>query len=819
MEKAFSSFLLTLLLLLYYVKASSAMTQTNITTDQLVLLALKSHIISDPFHFLDESWSLATSICHWVGVTCGSCHRRVKFLNLSNMALTGRIPQMVPSWFGFLHQLQVLSLRNNSFTGSIPSSFFNITKLETLDLTFNSLDGQFPKEIKGVENLRYFSLYGNNLIGSIPPSLMNASRLETLDLSRNSIQGNIPEEIGNLHNMNWLAIQYNQLMGSIPFTIFNISRIEVISFTGNSLSGYLPNGEIPKEISNLVELEELNLQNNSFRSLPPNMCSVIPNIEEIYLSSLTNLVGTIPHSISNYSKLTRLELSSNKLTVLIPNSLGYLTHLQDLNLGGNNLTSDSSLSFLISLTNCRDLTYLSLYLNPLNGMLPVSVGNFSTSLRIFYANSCKIKGRIPNEVGNSSRLLSLDLSGNNLVGSIPTSIGNLRNLQRFDFSNNKLTGFIVDHRCKLQHLGEIYLGQNQHSGSLPNCLGNITSLREIHLGSNKLSSNIPSSLGNLKDLVVLDLSSNNMVGSLPPEIEKLKAAMLIDLSMNQFSNGIPREIGGLQNLVHLSLRHNKLQGSILDSVCNMVGGPFKNLSSQFFNYNEALCGSSRFIVPPCPTSSKHRSSRKKEIVLFLLLGIALVFVPSTFVSFWIRYRRGKRAPQQADSLPTVTRERISYYELLQEMDDLSESNLIGFGSFGSVYKGVLRSGTVTAVKVFNLQLDAAFKSFDTECEVLRGLRHRNLVKVITSCSDLDFKALVLEYMPNGSLETHLYLHNYFLDIRQRLSIMIEVACALEYLHHGCSSPVIHCDLKTSNVLLDEDMVAHLSDFGIFKTAW
>ncbi|KAF3678503.1 putative WEB family protein, chloroplastic-like [Capsicum annuum] len=614
---------------------------------------------------------------------------------------------------------------------------------------------------------------------------------------------------------------------------FNISGLRLICLSHNNLSG----------------------------SLPPNMCSVIPNIEEIYLSSLTNLVGTIPHSISNYSKLTRLELSNNKLTVLIPNSLGYLTHLQDLNLGGNNLTSDSSLSFLISLTNCRDLTYLSLYLNPLNGMLPVSVGNFSTSLRIFYANSCKIKGRIPNEVGNLSRLLSLDLSGNNLVGSIPTSIGNLRNLQRFDFSNNKLTGFIVDHICKLQHLGEIYLGQNQHSGSLPNCLGNITSLREIHLGSNKLSSNIPSSLGNLKDLVVLDLSSNNMVGSLPPEIEKLKAAMLIDLSMNQFSNGIPREIGGLQNLVHLSLRHNKLQGSILDSVCNMVGlefldlsdnnisgtipmsleklqylkyfnvsvnklhgeirsgGPFKNLSSQFFNYNEALCGSSRFIVPPCPTSSKHRSSRKKEIVLFLLLGIALVFVPSTFVSFWIRYRRGKRAPQQADSLPTVTRERISYYELLQETDDLSESNLIGFGSFGSVYKGVLRSGTVTAVKVYNLQLDAAFKSFDTECEVLRGLRHRNLVKVITSCSNLDFKALVLEYMPNGSLEMHLYLHNYFLDIRQRLSIMIEVACALEYLHHGCSSPVIHCDLKTSNVLLDEDMVAHLSDFGIFKTAW
>ncbi|PHU18961.1 hypothetical protein BC332_10112 [Capsicum chinense] len=121
-----------------------------------------------------------------------------------------------------------------------------------------------------------------------------------------------------------------------------------------------------------------------------------------------------------------------------------------------------------------------------------------------------------------------------------------------------------------------------------------------------------------------------------------------------------------------------------------------------------------------------------------------------------------------------------------------------------------------AVKVFNLQLDVAFKSFHTECEVLRSLRHRNLVKVITSCSNLDFKSIVLEYMPNGSLEKYLYSHNYFLDIRQRLTIMIDVACALEYLHHGCSSAVIHCDLKPSNVLLDEDMVSHLSDFGISK---
>ncbi|KAL3372556.1 hypothetical protein AABB24_004882 [Solanum stoloniferum] len=613
------------------------------------------------------------------------------------------------------------------------------------------------------------------------------------------------------------------------------------------------------EIFNISGMRAMALSfNNLSGTIPPNIGSVLPNIEELYMSDLTNLVGTIPHSISNCSKLTILELSGNKLTGLIPNSLGYLTRLQNLNLWENNLTSDSFLSFLTSLTNCRNLRLLDLSLNPLNGMLPVSVGNFSKSLVKLCATDSKINGHIPNEVGNLSSLLDLDLSHNNLIGSIPTSTHNLRNLQRMYFQYNKLTGFIGDHICKLNHLGAIDLGQNQLSGSLPNCLGNVTSLRLIYLDSNKLSSNIPTSLGNLKDLVLLDLSSNNMVGSLPPEIGNLKAVTLIDLSMNQFSNVIPIEIGGLLNLENFSLRHNKLQGSIPDSMSNMVGlefldishnnisgtipmsleklqylkyfnvsdnklhgeipsgGPFKNLSSQFFINNEALCGLSRFNVPTCPTSSTHRSNRTKLLVLFLLLGITLVFVPIAFLFLWIRYRRGKRAPQQAGSLSIATTERISYYELLQATDSLSESNLIGSGSFGSVYKGILRSGTHIAVKVFNLQREAAFKSFDTECEVLRCLRHRNLVKVITSCSNLDFKALVLEFMPNGSLDKYLYSHNYFLDIRQRLSIMIDVACALEYLHHGCSSPVIHCDLKPSNVLLDEDMVAHLSDFGISK---
>ena len=169
-----------------------------------------------------------------------------------------------------------------------------------------------------------------------------------------------------------------------------------------------------------------------------------------------------------------------------------------------------------------------------------------------------------------------------------------------------------------------------------------------------------------------------------------------------------------------------------------------------------------------------------------------------------------------DVVPTVEHRLISYQELRRATNDFSEANILGVGSFGSVFKGILSEGTLVAVKVLNLQLEGAFKSFDAECKVLARVRHRNLVKVISSCSNPELRALVLQYMPNGSLEKSLYSFNYYLSLFQRVRIMLGVALALEYLHNGQSEPVVHCDLKPSNVLLDDEMVAHVADFGIAK---
>jgi serine/threonine protein kinase len=161
-------------------------------------------------------------------------------------------------------------------------------------------------------------------------------------------------------------------------------------------------------------------------------------------------------------------------------------------------------------------------------------------------------------------------------------------------------------------------------------------------------------------------------------------------------------------------------------------------------------------------------------------------------------------------------------EIAKCTGEFSHDNLIGSGSFGSVYKGKLScDGTIIAIKVLNLEQRGASKSFINECNVLRVIRHRNLLKIITAISSVDnqgndFKALVFEFMCNGSLEDWLHPINQTnkLTFFQRLNIAIDVACALDYLHNSCETPIVHCDIKPSNVLLDNDMVAHVGDFGL-----
>jgi len=286
----------------------------------------------------------------------------------------------------------------------------------------------------------------------------------------------------------------------------------------------------------------------------------------------------------------------------------------------------------------------------------------------------------------------------------------------------------------------------------------------------------------------------------------------LDLSNNNLSGKIPKSLEALSQLKYLNVSFNRLQGKI------PVGRPFVHFCAASFMSNDGLCGAPWLQVSPCKEGvSRPKNTAAACILKYVLPTIGLTMLVVALVLVWTRHqKRNAKLLVETNSLQLATWKRISQQELLQATKRFNVSNLLGKGSVGSVYQGTLSDGMIVAIKVFNLVAEGAFKSFNTECGVLCNIRHRNHVKIIRMCSNNGFKAFVLEYIPNGSLQKRFYSQDCCLSILQRLNIMIDVPSALEYLHYGYSTPIVHCDLKPNNILLDKAMVSHVADFWIVK---
>ncbi|XP_055814380.1 receptor kinase-like protein Xa21 [Solanum dulcamara] len=358
----------------------------------------------------------------------------------------------------------------------------------------------------------------------------------------------------------------------------------------------------------------------------------------------------------------------------------------------------------------------------------------------------------------------------------------------------------------------IDVSQNSIEGEVPSDIGGLKAIVELHLSSNHFSHMIPSTFEEFQNLQSLDLLNDSFFGQIPLSFAKLISLEFLNLSLNALSGTIPKSLEKLTYLKSINVSFNDLQGEIPSD------GVFSNSTLQSFLGNKGLCGMHILEVPTCAITNTGQQSKSKKLVLKIVIPVVTSsFLISLFVIVWIMKRQKKGNSEDVEKVPEIKNHQlVSYHEIQRATNNFDGSNLIGEGSSGSVYKGTLSGGSVVAIKVLDLENEQVCKRFDTECKVMRNVRHKNLVPVITTCSSDYIRVIVVQYMPNGSLENWLYREESHLNLLQRVTIMLDVAEAIEYLHHGHDTPIVHCDLKPANVLLDEEMVTHVGDFSISK---
>ncbi|GJN37049.1 hypothetical protein PR202_gb25970 [Eleusine coracana subsp. coracana] len=433
-----------------------------------------------------------------------------------------------------------------------------------------------------------------------------------------------------------------------------------------------------------------------------------------------------------------------------------------------------------------------------------------------------LSGNIPDEVGALPKLQTLMLGGNNLEGNIPPSLGlgHCKGLGMLNLSVNNLDGAIPSEIFNISSLNlGLDLSNNNLKGSIPPQIRSLINLEALNVSHNNLSGEIPSALGQCVVLLSLQMEGNMLSGFIPDNFKELVAIQQIDLSENNLSGQIPEFFENFKSLSHLNISYNKLDGPI------PTNGVFKNSNAVALEGNKALCQQiAIFALPICSTAST--TKRKINARLLIIMVPAVTITLLSFLCVVVTVIKGSTTEPTESYKETM--KKVSYGDILKATNWFSPVNRISSSHTTSVYIGRFEFDTdLVAIKVFHLDEYGSLNSFFTECEVLKHTRHRNLVQAITSCSTVDsenneFKALVYEFMANGSLDMwiHPRLHRgtprRVLRLGQRISIAANVACALDYLHNQLIPPLIHCDLKPDNVLLDYDMTSRVGDFGSAK---
>ncbi|MED6217349.1 hypothetical protein PIB30_016973 [Stylosanthes scabra] len=794
---------------------------------------------------LASSWRWNNTNCqHWSFIVCQQ--GKVVAVNLASQGLTG----LIPSSFANLSDLKNLNLSGNNLRDSIPYSLTTLLRLESLDLSYNNLSGEvpiFPTRVKlnitynpllqisqrhpPVIPIPWIAAHEDDDDGVVMSDLLEALTPTPEGWSKNTSFCNWTGITcgGGCGSMRVTAIQLDgySLTGILPSNLNSLSCLTHLDLSNNHLTGPMPS------LANLVLLTHVNLELNNFTSLPdaafhglfnleflslgnnfnlqpwtfPTSLilpddhhlfgTTVPPLDTIFLSA-TNMEGNLPDIFNFFPKFRRLDLSNNNFTGILPKSLDR-TEIEFLLLQHQKLGFEGSIHVLSTMTH---LVGVQLQNNKLTGPIP----NFSNSHHY---------------------LTSLRIDNNFLTGVIPPSLTNLHNLQELTLVNNILRGPIPSFVKTLPYSSWHPINRlcPESDGlcdqmiliDIAEAFGNPVQLTNSWKWDNPNCQNWSFIVCRPQDrkVVVVNLERQGLTGMITPEFANLSDLKTLNLSGNNLTGSIPSSLVTLSQLESLDLSYNNLSGEIpvfpTRLKLNTTGNPLLRNSQRHSTFPILWVAGALAIT-----------------ILGFLMFIVIVYdrkrcfslVPKGFFNKARTYSYYDNAEDFMKAYSFLAPKHYSYSEIKKMTKSFRHK--LGQGRFGAVYKGTLPNGRYVAIKVINELKASTGEEFMNEVVSISRTSHVNIVSLLGFSYQKNKKALIYEFMPNGSLDKFILNRkeasniNCNLDLNTLYKIAIGIAQGLEYLHGGCNTRIVHLDIKPQNILLDEDFCPKISDFGLAK---
>ncbi|KAL5716587.1 hypothetical protein ACHQM5_018255 [Ranunculus cassubicifolius] len=722
-------------------------------------------------------------------------------------------------------------LRGQDLSGVLPPELVKLPFLQQIDLTRNYLNGSIPK-VWGSMKLVNISLDGNRLSGGLPIELANISTLANLTLDFNYFSGVLPSELGNMASIEKWSMNSNNFTGPLPETFAKLTTLTDFQINDNHFTG-----KIPEFIQNWTNLTRISIQASGLEGPIPSGISRLTKMSDMRISDLTGRDFAFP-LLNNMTSLITLVLRSCNIIGGMPSFLGSLTQLKIIDLSFNKLTGQLP----GSIGNLRNANFLYVTGNVLNG--PVPTWNTIANIDLSYNNFTVEGASSPNCQMNNVNVFGRSFLSNKTTGTVPclksfqclpnpTSSFHI-NCGGGDFTANGNTKF-VDNTEAASASRFILKSENNWGFCTTGDFMDDGSDKDIYIAtaSSDLTMSDPElytrarispisltyygfCLINGKYTVSLHFAeiqfpNDNTFGSLGRRIFDI----YIQGKIVRKDFNIKDEAGGANKAIILPFTAD-VNDETIEIRFHWAGKGTTEVPS-VGTYGPLISAIS--IVPQFKVSSDNGKDGNKisiAIVVGIVVAVLSLVVIMLVFLWWIGcFREKKEIDKDLRGLDLQTGS-FTLRQIRAATNNFHASNKIGEGGFGPVYKGNLLDGTVIAVKKLSSKSNQGNREFVNEIGMISALQHPNLVRLYGCSIEGDQLLLVYEYMENNSLASVLFDQEECLDWRTRHRICVDIARALAYLHEGSRLKIIHRDIKATNILLDKDLNAKVSDFGLAK---